>query len=167
MIQQTLAWQPDPADSNSCFCMIRLGMMVHRVRAIPLIRKFQKAIDQAAREAMQAQAGLLQSERMIFRWNHFGYLQYWNTLDQMLAWSHEKPHTDWWAAAVNRQRKNQDFSIYHETYVVERGNFEAIYMNPGDHRPGASRFGTLVSPQGSLATARGRLGKSHAGESKS
>jgi hypothetical protein len=159
MIQQTVAWQPaDQADKSFC-CMIRLGIIAHRFRVLPMVRKLGKAIDKAANDAMANHTGLLQSERIAMRWNHYGYLQYWRSVDEMLAWAHAQPHTDWWKQAVERQRTKQDLSIYHETYLVSDNSFEAIYMNPGNWRPGASKFGNLVMPKGRLATARGRLGE--------
>jgi len=124
-----------------------------------MINRFGKAIDRASAEASKNDAGLMKSERILFSLRHFGYLQYWRSVEEMLAWTHAQPHTEWWKKAVERQRAHGDLSIYHETYVASARGFEAIYVNLGEHRPGASAFGDLRPPKGSMATARGRLGE--------
>lgn len=162
-MNQTVAWHW-PDDLNGRFCMIRLGIIATRPRALPYALRFRKAIDRSAEEAMQNQAGLLKSERILLSWNHFGYLQYWRDLESLLAWTRSEPHTEWWKTALQRQRQKGDFSIYHETYVSTAKGFEAIYLGLGDYRPGASVFGQLQPPKGHMASARGRMEGPQAGE---
>lgn len=160
MAAATLAWHfPDDVREGDAFCLVRIGMIARRLTLFPKVRRVVKWIDQAAQIAASADSGLLKSERMIFSWNHFGCMQYWRSVDAMLEWTHAQPHTDWWKWALERQRTHQDLSFYHETYVVGPGRFEAIYMNLGEARPGASAFGDLRPPQGASGTARGRLGR--------
>jgi hypothetical protein len=162
MAHETLAWHfPEADPASGSFCMVRLGLIAHRLRVVPKLRKLSKAIDQAAAEAGRSGSGLLNSERIVLGWNHFGYLQYWRTVDTMLAWTRQSPHTEWWKWAVERQRTHGDVSIYHETYAARPSGFEAIYLNLGERRPAASAFGDLRPPKGAMATARGRLGNLH------
>lgn len=138
--------------------MIRLGLIVHHWRAAPFAWKMGRAIERSSRRGPERPSGLLTSERIQLSRNHFGYLQYWRSVDDLIAWAHASPHTDWWRMALERQRTRQDFAIYHETFVTSPGGFEAIYLNLGESRPGASAFGDLKPPKGAAASARGRLG---------
>lgn len=158
MPHEALAWH-FPEDTRGEFCLIRIGLIVHRVRALPWAWRIGQAIDRATQEPAARSAGLLTSERIRLGWNHFGYLQCWRNVDDMLSWAHASPHTEWWRMAVERQRNRQDFSIYHETYSAAPGGFEAIYLNLAGARPGASAFGELRPPKGASATAMGRLGR--------
>lgn len=155
-MNHTVAWQW-PEELEGRFCMIRLGIIARRVRALPYALKFRGAINRSAKAAASNGAGLLKNEQIVMGWNHFGFLQYWRDLDALLAWSRTEPHTGWWKDAVQRQRQRGDFSIYHETYVATPKGFEAIYLSLGEHRPGASGFGLLQPPKGHMATARGRV----------
>ena len=157
MPHETFAWHC-PESLGGSFCLIRVGLIVHSWRAVPFAWKMGKAIERSTRVGPDRPAGLLASECIRMSWNHFGFLQYWRTIDELIAWAHASPHTDWWRMALERQRTRQDFAIYHETYLSSPGGFEAIYLNLGESRPGASAFGDLKPPKGASATARGRLG---------
>lgn len=156
MMNQAFAWQwPEPFGER--FCFVRIGMIALKPRALPQMWRFARAVDRSSRQAMDQKSGLLKSERMVLRWNHCGFMQYWSDPELMMAWTHTEPHTSWWKEVLERQRKRQDFAIYHETYVTSRTGFEAIYLGLDTHRPGASSFGQLVPPKGRFATAKGRL----------
>jgi len=156
MNMQTLAWQPAES-SGQRLCMVRMGVVAHSLRAAAYLQKIRKSADRAITDLAKADKGLLHSERIMLGWRHFGYLQHWRTLDELLAWTHAEPHTNWWKDALQRQRTRHDMAIYHETYLIDSHNVEAIYTNLGDARPGLSGLGLLVPPKGSLATARGRI----------
>jgi hypothetical protein len=157
MPHETLAWNR-PESLGSSFCLIRVGLIAHRWRALPWAWRLSRRLDRITRDANRKPPGLLRSEPIRISWNHFGFLQYWASVDELLAWAHSEPHTDVWRKALERQRTRQDFAIYHETFVVSESGFEAIYMNPEETRPGASSFGDMRPPKGAAATARGRLG---------
>ena len=101
-------------------CLVRLGLVVRKLRALPFAARLARAIDRSAGEAIASRAGLLSSERFRFGWGHFGVLQYWSNFDALDAWSHRPPHSDWWRDALDRMRKLEDFGIYHETFLVPR-----------------------------------------------
>jgi hypothetical protein len=153
-MQRTVATLPD---SVAELCLIRLGFQVRRLSALPFAVRLGRAIDRAAAEAMKADAGLFGSERFGIAWNHFGVLQYWRSFDELEAWSHRAPHSEWWRAAVERGRTRKDLGIYHEVFLVPRQQVESIYL---DCRPaGLAAFGTTGEAVGPMTASRDRLGR--------
>ncbi len=144
-------------DSVEELCVIRLGLMVRKLSGLRFASKFGKAIAQSAIEAKAGGAGLLDSERFLIRWNHFGFLQYWSSFQSLEAWSHRPPHSVWWREALERMRQRADFGIYHETFLVPRQSVESIYL---DCPPvGLGSFGTIGEAVGTSTTSRDRLGR--------
>jgi Domain of unknown function (DUF4188) len=138
-------------------CLVRLGLVVRKFRALPYASRLVRAIDRSAREAIESGAGLFSSERFRFGWDHFGVLQYWSSFEALDNWSHRSPHSDWWRDALERMRQRGDFGVYHETFLVPRGNVESIYL---DCPPvGLSGFGVKGEAVGHSTTSRDRLGR--------
>ncbi len=138
-------------------CLIRLGLVVKKLRALPFALGLGRAIDRASREATASGAGLLRSETMLAGRGHLVVLQYWASFAQLETWSHQPPHSDWWKRAVERMRTKADFGIYHETYLVPRAGVESIYL---DCPPvGLAAFGTTGEAVGRMTTSRDRLGR--------
>ena len=144
-------------ESVAELCLVRLGIQVRGLRALFYAIRLARAIDDAAAEAVVAGAGLLHSERFSIGRGHFGVLQYWRSFEDLEAWSHRPPHSEWWRKALERMRTKGDLGIYHETFLVPRDRVEAIYL---DCEPaGLARFGTLGEPVGKMTASRGRLGR--------
>ncbi len=138
-------------------CLVRFGLVVRKVSAFGFVRSMERAVARSAAEAMASGAGLLRSERFTMGWGHVGVLQYWESYEALDAWSHRPPHSEWWRSAVERMRAKGDFGVYHEAYLVPKGNVETIYL---DCPPlGLASFGTTTTPVGPKTTARDRLGR--------
>ena len=101
--------------------------------------------------------GLLSSDSFAIALNHFGFLQYWRSFDDLEAWSRRPPHSEWWRKAVERMRLKHDLGVYHETFLVRAADIESIYMDC--RLTGLATFGDLKEPVGPLTTSRGRLGR--------
>lgn len=84
--------------------------------------------------------------------------QYWRSFDHLetYAQSAGQKHLPAWSA-FNRAAKNSrgDVGIWHETYLVESGRYEAIYS--GMPPFGLGRASSLVPASGKRDTARKRL----------
>lgn len=144
-------------DSVEELCVIRLGLVVRKLTGLRFVSKFRKSIEQSAIEAKAADAGLLDSERFLIKWNHFGFLQYWRSYQALEDWSHKPPHSVWWREALERIRLRSDFGIYHETFLVPRSGVESIYL---DCPPvGIAAFGVKGEAVGGSTTSRDRLGR--------
>jgi hypothetical protein len=144
-------------ESVTELCLVRLGVQVRSLGGLLYARRVAKAVDRSAAEAVASGAGLLLSERFRVGPGHFGVIQYWRGFDELEAWTHRPPHSEWWREAVDRIRTRADFGIYHEAYLVPRDRVESIFLNC---RPtGLAAFGVIGDPVGADTNSRGRLGR--------
>ena len=72
-------------------CLVRMGIQVKSLSAWLFARRLRSAIAAEARRAMAEGAGLLSSESFAIAINHFGFLQYWRSFDDLEAWSRGRP----------------------------------------------------------------------------
>ena len=85
-------------------------------------------------------------------------VQYWRSFDHLEAYarSKDREHFPEWIE-FNRRYKNRrgDVGIWHETYLVKAGAYEAVYS--GMPTFGLGRAGNLVPATGNRKDARKRL----------
>jgi hypothetical protein len=85
-------------------------------------------------------------------------VQYWRSFTHLEAYgpSHDHHHWPAWVAFNQRMGKSRgDVGIWHETYLVRAGQYEAIYS--GMPRWGLGRVSLLVPASGRKDSARGRV----------
>ncbi|OHV87891.1 DUF4188 domain-containing protein [Mesorhizobium sp. ORS 3428] len=85
--------------------------------------------------------------------------QYWRSFDHLEAYARDRDKKHWPAwLAFNKAMKGArgDVGVWHETYLVRAGQYEAIYS--GMPRYGLGRIGELVPATGNREAARARLG---------
>lgn len=86
-------------------------------------------------------------------------VQYWRSFEQLEAYARD-PVSEHWPAwlAFNKRvgRSRGDVGIWHETYRVSAGQYEAVYS--GMPAMGLGKVGRLASASGTRETARGRIG---------
>jgi hypothetical protein len=86
----------------------------------------------------------------------FTSIQYWRSFDHLERFAHDPdPHLDQWRRYTQLSHASADAGIWHETYLVPAGQFEAIYDNVPPR--GLAKAGRLVSVRDS-SRARGRVG---------
>lgn len=93
-------------------------------------------------------------------------VQYWRSFEALESYARSKDHEHWpsWVAFNKRlARSRGDVGIWHETYKVPAGEYEAIYS--GMPPFGLGKAATLVPVRERLDSARGRLGATGAGAS--
>lgn len=84
-------------------------------------------------------------------------VQYWRSFEALEAYARDQAGAHWpaWGAFNKRMRGARgDVGIWHETYFVPAGGYEAIYSGMPRHGLGAA--GTLLPAAGRRETARGR-----------
>jgi hypothetical protein len=93
---------------------------------------------------------------------HVGAIvQYWRSFEDLerYARDHDAEHWPAWVAFNKKVRAGSgDVGIWHETYRIQPGQYEAIYVNT---RPmGLGKVGRRVPAAGTRESARGRLSAS-------
>ena len=88
-------------------------------------------------------------------------VQYWRSFEQLEAFAKDKddPHLDVWRKYWRRVGGTDRTGIWHETYLVRAGDYEALYGNMPPH--GLGKAGRLT-PIAESSNARARLGASRA-----
>jgi hypothetical protein len=83
-------------------------------------------------------------------------VQYWRSFDHLEAFAknQQDPHLEPWRNFWRRVGKSGRTGIWHETYVVRAGEYEAINGNMPPH--GLGKAGTLVPVAGNSG-ARNRI----------
>ncbi|HEY7966468.1 MAG TPA: DUF4188 domain-containing protein [Solirubrobacteraceae bacterium] len=83
-------------------------------------------------------------------------VQYWRSFEQLEAFAKDTddPHLEVWRAYWRRVGRSGRTGIWHETYLVRAGEYEAVYGNMPLH--GLAKAGRSV-PVGESSSARGRL----------
>jgi len=89
----------------------------------------------------------------------FMLVQYWRSFEQLERYSRRPDAQHWpaWVAFNKRMgRSRGDVGIWHETYRISAGQYEAIYS--GMPARGLGKVGRLVPARERFESARGRLG---------
>jgi hypothetical protein len=85
-------------------------------------------------------------------------VQYWRSFEHLEAYARHADHLHWpaWVAFNRRTSASRgDVGIWHETYLVGAGRYEAVYS--GMPPFGLGKVGALVTASGQQETARGRV----------
>ena len=83
-------------------------------------------------------------------------IQYWRSFDHLEAFARDEadPHLAAWRTYWKRVGKDPRSGIWHETFLVRAGEYEAIYGNMPPH--GLGKAGRLV-PLSESTSARARI----------
>lgn len=83
--------------------------------------------------------------------------EYWESFDKLLAYAHDRSgqHFPAWAAFNRAIGRDGSVGIWHETYLVEPGKSECVYVNMP--RFGLAAAANHVKAEGRLAAAKDRM----------
>lgn len=56
-------------------------------------------------------------------------IQYWRSLEDLLAYAKNEKHLAAWKQFNQRAGNTETVGIYHETYQINKGTYESIYVN--------------------------------------
>lgn len=152
------------AQTDEPFAVFLIGVRVNRFWKFSKWMQVAKAMPAMIAELKQhPELGLLHVETAIY-WRGVVNIQYWRSFEHLHAYSKMKDgkHLPAWAEFNRRIGNNGAVGIWHETFVVQPGHHEAIYVN-------MPRFGLAagVSHQpvtGRTDSARGRMKPNVSGE---
>jgi hypothetical protein len=84
-------------------------------------------------------------------------VQYWRSFEQLEAFAKDKddPHLEVWRQYWRRVGRTGRTGIWHETFLVKAGQYEAVYGNMPPH--GLGKAGRLVQVS-EASSARERIG---------
>jgi hypothetical protein len=84
-------------------------------------------------------------------------VQYWRSMAQLMAYARNKnaEHLPAWKAFNQAIGTDGSVGIWHETYAIDAGGYENVYVNMPPFGLGVA--GTLMSASGARESAEGRL----------
>ncbi|SMC20377.1 protein of unknown function [Andreprevotia lacus DSM 23236] len=124
------------------FVVFLIGMRINQWWRVPDWWQVGTAMPRMISELMrQPELGLLHAESWFGRTTLM--VQYWRSLDQLLAYAknREATHLPAWAEFNRKLAARASVGIWHETYLVKPGSYENIYVNMPTFGLGAA--GTL------------------------
>ncbi|MGH6822884.1 MAG: monooxygenase family protein [Methylocella sp.] len=104
----------------------------------------------------KAEAGL-PSHRLYMSWRISLVQHYWDSLDKLMAYAHDTSaqHFPAWAAFNRAVGKDGTVGAWHETYLIEPGKYETIYVNMPLF--GLAAATSHVRAEGGLSAAKDRM----------
>ncbi len=122
---------------------------------VPVIHAMGRMLPELFR---QPDLGMLGSRT---RWGgrHLDLIQYWRSFDHLHAYarSHDAEHLPAWRAYNRAVRGNDAVGVWHETFLVRAGDYEAVYRSMPPY--GLALAAEHADAVGDLASATGRLGR--------
>jgi hypothetical protein len=145
------------AQSKDPFVVFIIGMRINRMLAISSWTRVAAAMPRMIRELKrQPELGMVHAEFFLY-WRGVAVVQYWRSFDDLHAYAHAKSaaHLPAWAEFNRRIGNNGVVGVWHESYTIGPGQYEAIYAN-------MPRFGLggalgYVPATGRLNDARSRM----------
>lgn len=134
-----------------------IGMRINRIYAVHKWLPVAIAMPRMLAElSKKPEAGLL-SYRTYLSGRVVMVAQYWQDFDKLLAYAHDRSgqHFPAWAAFNRAVGTHGSVGIWHETYLIEPGKSECVYVNMP--RFGLAAAADHVKAEGRLATAKDRM----------
>jgi hypothetical protein len=145
-------------DVEGDFVVFIIGMRINKLwkvwKWLPVVAA---KTPKRAELAKHPEMGLLAARGAFLTPREPAVIQYWRSFEQLEAFARSKDATHFpaWVKFNKSVASNGDVGIWHETYLVPAGQYEAIYNNMP--RVGLATIGELVPASGRKDTASGRL----------
>ncbi len=146
------------ADIEGDFVVFLIGMRVNQPLKIHKWLPVARAMPRMIRElSTQPELGFLHAEMWFSR--TIMMVQYWRSMDQLLAYARNKQaeHLPAWKAFNQSIGTDGSVGIWHETYAATAGSHETVYVNMPPF--GLGQAGSLISATGKKQSAGERLGR--------
>ena len=146
------------AQIDGDFVVFLIGMRINKPwkvhKWLPVFLAMPRMLKELARQPESGFLGHISAGTTI--------VQYWRSFDHLEAYAHSHDHEHWpaWVAFNKRMANSRgDVGIWHETYLVRAGEYEAVYSGMPPH--GLGKIATLVPASGRNDSARGRVGRAN------
>lgn len=145
------------ARTDEPFVVFIIGMRINSPLAVRKWLPTVRAMGPMLRELYKhPEKGFLGGEFFFYRWGP-AIVQYWRSFEDLerFARNPDDPHLPAWQRFNRSVGADGTVGIFHETFMVERGNYEAIYSNMPVF--GLAKATEHVRAVGGRETARRRL----------
>lgn len=137
------------AEIDGDFVVFVIGMRINKLWKVHRWVPVARAMGPMIAELMQHPEKGLLGVRTMWAGRTITLIQYWRSFDQLerFARAADDPHLAAWRAFNAKVGTSGDVGVYHETYQVPAGAYEAVYSNmpvmglaaAGRHLPVARR----------------------------
>jgi hypothetical protein len=113
------------------FVVFLIGMRINRLWALRRWIMVARAMPPMLRELYQhPELGFLSAE-YLFSWRGVTTLQYWRSAEDLERYANARDHAHFpaWTEFYRRVGTDGTVGIWHETYCVQAGSVESIYVN--------------------------------------
>jgi hypothetical protein len=118
------------AENSDDIVVFLIGMRINKRLAIrkwwpvfsampPMIRELYQHKDELGFLSMESYFGLRTTVM----------IQYWKSTEHLMAYAKGQKHLTAWNEFNRKVGNNLAVGIYHETYIIKKGNYEAFYRN--------------------------------------
>ena len=151
IIQQRMA-----AEADGSFVLFLIGMRVNRWWKVwkwwPVATAMPRMIIELYKNP---ELGMLHAQTL-FAFPNIVVTQYWRSFEDLEAYAkdRDKAHLPAWQAFNKSVGSDGDVGIWHETYLIEPGQYENVYNNMPAY--GLAAAGTIHDATGPRARADGR-----------
>jgi hypothetical protein len=142
------------------FVVFLIGMRINQLWAVHKWLPVSRAMPRMLAELKsQPELGLLEASYFLSPPIAMT-VQYWRSFEQLHAYAHskDKEHLPAWAEFNRLVGATGVVGVFHETYMVTAGKYEAVYVNTP--RMGLALAGEMVPAVGRMQSARERMGDS-------
>jgi hypothetical protein len=139
------------------FVVFLIGMRINHLWAVhkwlPVSRAMPRMLAELKR---QPELGLLEASYFLSPPVAMT-VQYWRSFEQLHAYAHskDKEHLPAWAEFNRLVGATGVVGVFHETYIVSAGKYEAVYVNTP--RMGLALAGEMVPAVGRMQSAKERI----------
>lgn len=148
------------AEIEGDFVVFLIGMRINRFwkvwKWLPVFTAMPRMLAELEKDPS---SGFLGSQQFLGSPRRPMVVQYWRSFEHLDAYARNRDAQHWpaWVAFNKKVGSNGDVGIWHETYLIPAGSYEAIYNNMPPF--GLGRVASLVPASGQKATAAGRAGR--------
>ncbi|CAM4211093.1 transcriptional regulator [Bacillus manliponensis] len=144
------------AHMDDSFAVFVIGMRINKLFAISKWLPVARAMGGMMKELYQnKELGFLSTESF-FNGRTIVQIQYWQSFKALEQYARHAPlHVEAWRKFNKKAFQTEAVGIFHETYVIQKGQYETIYANMPLF--GLAKAGNLVPIGKGNVTARERI----------
>ncbi len=148
------------AQHDEAVVVFIIGMRVNRLLSVKNWLATSRAMGKMLQTLYKYPEKGFKGGQTIFYWRGIGLIQYWDSFESLEKFAREpsEPHLEAWKEFNRSAGKDGSVGVWHETYQVQPGKFEAIYSNMPEF--GLAAATRHISVTAKRESARNRMEKS-------